>query len=91
MDVMDLVVRPVKGFAKDSIRLVNKCTKPDKKGARPACVHQIRALGGGERRRVSPTARSEPHGCETGAVVGFCAAATPAVGSTVVSRWQRGV
>eukprot|EP00241_Pyramimonas_parkeae_P013866 CAMPEP_0114255250 /NCGR_PEP_ID=MMETSP0058-20121206/17447_1 /TAXON_ID=36894 /ORGANISM="Pyramimonas parkeae, CCMP726" /LENGTH=68 /DNA_ID=CAMNT_0001369593 /DNA_START=1422 /DNA_END=1628 /DNA_ORIENTATION=- len=31
MDVADIVVKPIKGFAKDSIRLVNKCTKPDRK------------------------------------------------------------
>ena len=31
-EVMDTVVTPVKSFAKDSIRLVNKCTKPDRKG-----------------------------------------------------------
>eukprot|EP00240_Pyramimonas_obovata_P019512 CAMPEP_0118922410 /NCGR_PEP_ID=MMETSP1169-20130426/1346_1 /TAXON_ID=36882 /ORGANISM="Pyramimonas obovata, Strain CCMP722" /LENGTH=68 /DNA_ID=CAMNT_0006863273 /DNA_START=181 /DNA_END=387 /DNA_ORIENTATION=+ len=31
MDVADLVVKPVKNFGKDSIRLVNKCTKPDRK------------------------------------------------------------
>ena len=32
-EVMDTVVTPVKSFAKDSIRLINKCTKPDRKGA----------------------------------------------------------
>lgn len=30
-DIMDTVVTPVKSFAKDSVRLVNKCTKPDRK------------------------------------------------------------
>ena len=34
MDVADLVVRPVKEFAKDSYRLVKRCTKPDRKGVR---------------------------------------------------------
>ena len=58
MDVMELVVKPVKGFAKDSIRLVNKCTKPDKKGARlapdprrPTAHHRIAEIArrGGRR------------------------------------------
>ena len=30
--VVDTVVTPVKTFAKDSVRLINKCTKPDRKG-----------------------------------------------------------
>merc|ERR1712014_338322 len=30
-EVMDTVVNPMKTFAKDSIRPVNKCTKPDRK------------------------------------------------------------
>ena len=30
--VTDSVITPVKTFAKDSIRLINKCTKPDRKG-----------------------------------------------------------
>ena len=33
MDVMDIAVKPVKEFAKDSYRLVKRCTKPDRKGA----------------------------------------------------------
>lgn len=32
MDVADLVVKPMREFAKDSIRLVKRCTKPDRKG-----------------------------------------------------------
>ena len=35
-DIMDTVVNPMKTFAKDSARLVNKCTKPDRKGERAA-------------------------------------------------------
>jgi protein transport protein SEC61 subunit gamma-like protein len=31
MEVADLAIKPVKEFAKDSIRLINKCTKPDRK------------------------------------------------------------
>jgi protein transport protein SEC61 subunit gamma-like protein len=31
MEVADLALKPVREFAKDSIRLVNKCTKPDRK------------------------------------------------------------
>ena len=32
MDVVQLYVKPVKDFAKDSMRLVKRCTKPDLKG-----------------------------------------------------------
>jgi protein transport protein SEC61 subunit gamma-like protein len=31
MEVADIAVKPVKEFAKDSYRLVRKCTKPDRK------------------------------------------------------------
>ncbi|XP_024393173.1 protein transport protein Sec61 subunit gamma-1 [Physcomitrium patens] len=31
MEAVDTVVRPVKDFAKDSIRLVKRCHKPDRK------------------------------------------------------------
>lgn len=33
MEAVDTVVRPVKDFAKDSIRLVKRCHKPDRKGS----------------------------------------------------------
>lgn len=32
MEAVDTVVRPVKDFAKDSIRLVKRCHKPDRRG-----------------------------------------------------------
>lgn len=32
MDVVQLYVKPVRDFAKDSMRLVKRCTKPDLKG-----------------------------------------------------------
>lgn len=32
MDVGDIVVKPLKDFAKNSARLVKRCTKPDRKG-----------------------------------------------------------
>ncbi len=32
MDVGDVVVKPLKDFAKNSARLVKRCTKPDRKG-----------------------------------------------------------
>lgn len=32
MDVGDFVVKPLKDFAKNSSRLVKRCTKPDRKG-----------------------------------------------------------
>ncbi|KAG0591448.1 hypothetical protein M758_1G173400 [Ceratodon purpureus] len=31
MEAVDTVVRPMKDFAKDSIRLVKRCHKPDRK------------------------------------------------------------
>eukprot|EP00727_Mastigamoeba_balamuthi_P012640 m51a1_g8 putative C-tail anchored protein, SecE/Sec61gamma subunit (69) ;mRNA; f:31980-32356 len=31
MEAVESVVTPLKEFAKDSIRLVNRCTKPDRK------------------------------------------------------------
>ena len=33
MDVGDVVIKPLKDFTKNSIRLVKRCTKPDRKGA----------------------------------------------------------
>lgn len=32
MDAIDSVVDPLRDFAKDSIRLVKRCHKPDRKG-----------------------------------------------------------
>ena len=32
METVDAIIEPVKDFAKESIRLLNKCTKPDAKG-----------------------------------------------------------
>ena len=29
----DTIVKPLKDFAKNSVRLVKRCTKPDRKGA----------------------------------------------------------
>ena len=31
MEVADIAVKPVRDFAKDSIRLLNRCTKSDRK------------------------------------------------------------
>ena len=31
MEVADIAIKPVKEFAKDSYRLVKRCTKPDRK------------------------------------------------------------
>ncbi|KAG1678398.1 hypothetical protein FOA52_015165 [Chlamydomonas sp. UWO 241] len=31
MDASDLIVKPLRDFAKSSIRLVKRCTKPDRK------------------------------------------------------------
>lgn len=38
MDVVHEYVKPVKDFAKDSMRLVKRCTKPDLKGE-PSISH----------------------------------------------------
>jgi protein transport protein SEC61 subunit gamma-like protein len=35
MEAVDTVVRPMKDFAKDSIRLVKRCHKPDQRGSLP--------------------------------------------------------
>ncbi len=34
MDLGEFVVKPLKDFSKNSIRLVKRCTKPDQKGER---------------------------------------------------------
>lgn len=38
MEAVDTVVRPVKDFAKDSIRLVKRCHKPDRRGMLWICL-----------------------------------------------------
>lgn len=32
VEALDFVLKPLKDFAKNSTRLINKCSKPDKKG-----------------------------------------------------------
>ncbi|EMS52466.1 Protein transport protein Sec61 subunit gamma [Triticum urartu] len=44
MDAVDSVVDPLREFAKDSVRLVKRCHKPDRKGKDTA--HRIRRRGG---------------------------------------------
>ena len=39
MDQIVQTIEPVKQFAKDSIRLVKRCTKPDKKGKKRLIFH----------------------------------------------------
>lgn len=39
---MDTVVTPAKEFAKNSTRLVKRCTKPDRKGTRPHALDALR-------------------------------------------------
>ena len=56
MDVMDIVGKPVREFAKDSYRLVKRCTKPDRKGASvPPCaaVSQAAVSQAAARRRLA--------------------------------------
>jgi protein transport protein SEC61 subunit gamma-like protein len=43
MDAVDSVVDPLREFAKDSVRLVKRCHKPDRKGRSPARIRR----GGG--------------------------------------------
>ena len=46
MDAVDSVVDPLREFAKDSVRLVKRCHKPDRKGKdqrlAPACSDPVR-------------------------------------------------
>ena len=35
---MDTVVNPLKDFAKNSVRLVKRCTKPDRRGVDASCI-----------------------------------------------------
>jgi protein transport protein SEC61 subunit gamma and related proteins len=46
MDAIDSVVDPLRDFAKDSVRLVKRCHKPDRKGRSP---RRTAALGGTSR------------------------------------------
>jgi len=38
METVEAIVNPLKDFAKESIRLVNKCTKPDMKEYRKTVI-----------------------------------------------------
>ena len=38
-DVNTLIIDPLREFAKDSVRLVKKCTKPDRKGPSTTRFH----------------------------------------------------
>jgi hypothetical protein len=53
MENADVVVKPLKDFAKNSIRLVKRCTKPDRKGeaaAQRVHSHAIRSTVPAEQR-----------------------------------------
>ncbi|KAG5407037.1 hypothetical protein IGI04_013156 [Brassica rapa subsp. trilocularis] len=41
MDAIDSVVDPLRDFAKDSIRLVKRCHKPDRKDSYDACERSV--------------------------------------------------
>ena len=71
---MDIAVKPVKEFAKDSYRLVKRCTKPDRKGAllRGALVPQLQPVRWSHsqnsalvaRAQLAQVAHAQPcHGC----------------------------
>jgi hypothetical protein len=51
MDAIDSVVDPLREFAKDSVRLVKRCHKPDRKGrerlASSRLVSSLRSIGTG--------------------------------------------
>ena len=40
MDSVIMAIEPLKDFTKDSVRLVNRCTKPDRKGMF-VCNHRL--------------------------------------------------
>ena len=40
MDSVMMAIEPLRGFTKDSVRLVNRCTKPDRKGMY-VCNHRL--------------------------------------------------
>jgi protein transport protein SEC61 subunit gamma and related proteins len=42
MDAIDSVVDPLRDFAKDSVRLVKRCHKPDRKGRSPRRTAPLR-------------------------------------------------
>jgi hypothetical protein len=44
MEAVDSVVNPIKEFAKDSVRLVNRCHKPDRKGMLFAWIPSLRSF-----------------------------------------------
>jgi len=44
MEAVDSVVNPIKEFAKDSVRLVNRCHKPDRKGMLFAWTPSLRSF-----------------------------------------------
>jgi hypothetical protein len=44
MEAVDSVVNPIKEFAKDSVRLVNRCHKPDRKGMLSAWTPSLRSF-----------------------------------------------
>uniref|UniRef100_A0A0A9DB36 Protein transport protein SEC61 gamma subunit n=1 Tax=Arundo donax TaxID=35708 RepID=A0A0A9DB36_ARUDO len=44
MDAIDSVVDPLRDFAKDSVRLVKRCHKPDRKGTCPAAPSRVRVV-----------------------------------------------
>jgi hypothetical protein len=44
MEAVDSVVKPIKEFAKDSVRLVNRCHKPDRKGMLFAWIPSLRSF-----------------------------------------------
>jgi len=38
MDSLDVVLKPLREFAKSSTRLLNKCSKPDRKEFKEVCL-----------------------------------------------------
>jgi hypothetical protein len=57
MDLGEVVVKPVRDFAKNSARLVKRCTKPDRKGVASGAAEaadrlQARAGRNGRRRAL---------------------------------------
>jgi hypothetical protein len=44
MEAVDSVVTPIKEFAKDSVRLVNRCHKPDRKARLCLCFESLGSI-----------------------------------------------
>ncbi|GKV50253.1 hypothetical protein SLEP1_g56965 [Rubroshorea leprosula] len=56
MDAIDTVFDPLREFAKDSVRLVKRCHKPDRKGCYSSPSHSSDRRQGHENRFIHSSA-----------------------------------